>query len=162
MLDAPEVAWPLTLPMCSPFADGTAALIICSDAVARKCGAVAQGVEISACMLASGEDPHEKNRSSTLTRLAQAAYERAGIGPRDIDLAEVHDGTVFGELYVTEELGFCPIGQGGPWAEAGHSTLGEASRLIFPAVSSPRAIPSGLPAQGRWSKFIGTSSRPAR
>ena len=41
----------------------------------------------------------------------------------DIDLAEVHDATAFGELVQTEELGFCAVGEGGPFAESGATTL---------------------------------------
>ena len=37
------------------------------------------------------------------------------LGPDDIDVAEVHDATAFGELHQTEALGFCPIGEGGPF-----------------------------------------------
>jgi acetyl-CoA acetyltransferase len=138
VLEAPEVAWPLTRPMCSPIGDGAAALVIGSDEFARKCSAK-HTVEISACMLASGEDPSEESNENTLSRLARAAYERAGVGPEDIDLAEVHDGTAFGELYVTEDVGFCPQGEGGPWAEAGNSTLGG---------SLPVNVSGGLESQG--------------
>lgn len=123
VLEAPEVAWPLTRPMCSPIGDGAAAAIICSEDFAKKIGAT-RGAEIAACMLASGEDPVEGEERRTLANLAQKAYEKAGIGPEDIDLAEVHDATAFGELYVTEELGLCPVGEGGRFAEEGHTTLG--------------------------------------
>jgi acetyl-CoA acyltransferase len=138
VLEAPEVAWPLTRPMCSPIGDGVAAVVICSDAFAKKIGA-GKGVEVAACMLASGEDPEKEKESSTLARLAQSAYEKAGIGPEDIDLAEVHDATAYGELNASEELGFCPLGEGGVFAEAGHSTLG--GKL-------PVNVSGGLESQG--------------
>jgi len=137
VLAAPEVAWPLTRPMCSPIGDGAAAVVICSEEFARKIG-VTHGVEVAACMLASGEDL-PPGKESTLARLAGRAYERAGIGPEDLDVAELHDATAFGELYVTEELGFCPLGEGGPFAEAGHSTLG--GKL-------PINVSGGLESQG--------------
>jgi len=138
VLEAPEVAWPLTRPMCSPIGDGVAALIICSEEFAKKVGA-GNGIEIAACMLASGEDSIDEKEGSTLSRLAKAAYERAGISPEDIDLAEVHDATAFGELYITEDLGFCSRGQGGVFAEAGHTTLG--GKL-------PINVSGGLESQG--------------
>jgi acetyl-CoA acetyltransferase len=137
VLAAPEVAWPLTRPMCSPIGDGAAAAIICSEDFAARVGATSS-VGVAACVLASGEDPVE-GEEPTLTRLAKQAYEKAGIGPEDIDLAEVHDATAFGELYVTEELGFCPVGEGGPFAEAGHTTLG--GRI-------PVNVSGGLESQG--------------
>ena len=138
ILDAPEVTWPLTRPMCSPIGDGAAAVVICTDEFAKKIGA-GHGVEVAACMLASGEDPEKEKESSTLARLAGSAYERAGVGPEDIDVAEVHDATAIGELYVTEDLGFCPLGQGGSFAEAGHTTLG--GRI-------PVNVSGGLESQG--------------
>jgi acetyl-CoA acetyltransferase len=138
VLEAPEVAWPLTRPMCSPIGDGAAAVIICSEEFARKIG-VSHSVEVAACLLASGEDPEKEKDISTLARLAKSAYERAGIGPEEIDIAEVHDATAFGELQATEELGFCPLGEGGVFAEAGHSTLG--GKL-------PINVSGGLESQG--------------
>ncbi len=138
VLAAPEVVWPLTRPMCSPIGDGAAAVVVASEAFAKRSAANRQ-VEIAACMLSSGEDAGQSEAPGPLTRLAHAAYQRAAIGPRDLDLAEVHDGTAFGELYVTEELGFCPMGQGGPWAEAGNSTLGG---------SLPVNVSGGLESQG--------------
>jgi acetyl-CoA acyltransferase len=138
VLAAPEVTWPLTRPMCSPIGDGAAAVVICTEEFAKKIGA-SHGVEVAACMLASGEDPEKEKESSTLARLARSAYERAGIGPEDIDVAEVHDATAIGELYVTEELGFCPLGEGGSFAEGGHTTLGG---------KTPVNVSGGLESQG--------------
>jgi len=57
-------------------------------------------------------------------RAARAAYEKAGVGPEDINVVEVHDATAFGELYQTENMGFCPIGEGGVLAESGATALG--------------------------------------
>jgi acetyl-CoA acetyltransferase len=41
-----------------------------------------------------------------------------------VQVAEVHDATAFGELYQTEQMGFCPIGEGGPFVETGATALG--------------------------------------
>jgi acetyl-CoA acetyltransferase len=57
-------------------------------------------------------------------RTSKAAYEIAGIGPEDIGVAEIHDASVFGDIYKTEQLGFCPEGEGGIFADEGHSGLG--------------------------------------
>jgi acetyl-CoA acetyltransferase len=137
VLAAPEVAYPLTRPMCSPIGDGAAAAIIASEAFARKIGA-RHTVELAACILASGEGG-QASEENTLTKVAKKAYEKSGIGPEDIDLAEVHDATAFGEIGATEGLLFCPEGGGGPWAEAGHSRLG--GRL-------PVNVSGGLESQG--------------
>ena len=44
---------------------------------------------------------------------AEKAYEMAGVGPRDIDFAEVHDCFTIAEIMVMESLGLCEKGQGG-------------------------------------------------
>lgn len=122
VLNGPLIAWPLTRPMCAPIGDGAAAVIVCSEAFARRIGA-RHAVEVAACVLSSGkkEDLHP---SITIRRVAKDAYERAGVGPEDVDVAEVHDATSFGELQSYEDMGFCPPGEGGLFAEANYTTLG--------------------------------------
>ena len=137
VLAAPEVVWPLTRPMCAPIGDGAAAAVVCSEDFARKMG-IRTAVAVAACCLASGEDPRE-GRESTTRKLAKKAYEKAGLGPEDVDVAEVHDATAFGELRAIEELGFCGIGEGGPFSEAGNTTLG--GRI-------PVNVSGGLESQG--------------
>jgi acetyl-CoA acyltransferase len=137
VLAAPEVSWPLTRPMCSPIGDGAAAAIICSEGFARKIGK-RKMPKIAACALSSGEDQVNEGKT-TLGKLARKVYEKTGIGPEDIDIAEVHDATAFGELNSIEDLGFCPLGQGGPFSEAGHTTLGG---------KIPVNVSGGLESQG--------------
>jgi acetyl-CoA acetyltransferase len=122
VLAAPEVAYPLTRPMCSPVGDGAAALIICSKEFAKKRGA-AKPVKILATVQGGGMDRGFDDPDLT-DRLAVKAYETAGVGPGDIQLAEVHDATAFGELRACEGLGFCPPGEGGIFAEQGHTRIG--------------------------------------
>jgi acetyl-CoA acetyltransferase len=137
ILAAPEVAWPLTRPMCSPVGDGAAAAIVCSEDFARKL-APKYVAEVAACCLASGED-RETDEETTLSKLARKAYDKAGIGPQDLSLAEVHDATAFGELSSVEQLGICTIGEGGPFAEAGNTKLGG---------KIPVNVSGGLESQG--------------
>ncbi len=112
------VAYPLTRGMCSPVGDGAAAAILCSEKFLKQHPSQ-RAVLIRASVLKSGS--WAENDISE--RASCAAYEMAGLGPKDIDLAEVHDATAFGELYQTEKLGFCPEGEGGPLAESGATAL---------------------------------------
>ncbi len=137
VIAAPEVAWPLTRPMCSPIGDGAAAAVICSEDFARKAGA-GSGVEVAATVLASGEDP-DKRKESALRIASAKAYEKVGIGPEDLSVVEVHDATAMGELTAVEELGLCAVGEGGPFAEAGNTTLGG---------KVPVNVSGGLESQG--------------
>jgi acetyl-CoA acetyltransferase len=122
VLASPDVAFPLTRLMCSPIGDGAAAAVICSPAFAKKHGAP-HSAEISSCVLGSARVGGDRSVSN-LTILARKAYEQAGVGPEDIDLAEVHDATAMGEITNVESLLFCGEGEGGIFTEAGHSTLG--------------------------------------
>lgn len=115
-----EVAWPLTRAMCAPIGDGAAAAIVCSEKFLKTIGRN-RAVRIRSSVLRSGTRGGENDICS---RASRAAYEMAGLGPEDIDVVEVHDATAFGELYQTEQMGFCPIGEGGPFAENGSTAIG--------------------------------------
>jgi len=80
-------------------------------------------VRIRASILGTGSD-RDINAPDIGERLANKAYMAAGVGPKDIDTAEVHDATSWGELHQTESMGFCPMGEGGPFAESGATKLG--------------------------------------
>jgi acetyl-CoA acetyltransferase len=54
-----------------------------------------------------------------LTDAAPAAYERAGVGPADLDAAMIYDCFTFEVIHQLEEAGFCPRGEGGPFAASG-------------------------------------------
>lgn len=124
VLAARLIAWPLTLPMCSPVSDGAAAAIVCSEAALSRFGG-ARAVKVCASVLASGTDRAVDDVQAHITRRAAArAFEQAGIGPREMSLAEVHDATAVGEVIQVENLGLFEMGEGGVAAERGDSALG--------------------------------------
>jgi len=122
VLEDKLVAFPLTRSMCAPIGDGAAAVIVCSERALAKCPD-AKPVRIKGSVLASGSLP-ESGLESIGKRASREAYEMAGVGPKDIDVIEVHDATAFGELMQYEELGLCPVGEGGPHAESGATAIG--------------------------------------
>ncbi len=115
-----EVAWPLTRAMCAPIGDGAAAAIVCGKKRMKRVGKN-RAVRIRASVLKSGT---REGENDICARASSAAYAMAGVGPEDIDVAEVHDATAFGELYQTEQMGFCPVGEGGRFAESGETAIG--------------------------------------
>ena len=119
------VAWPLTRAMCAPVGDGAAAAIICSERFLKKYNGAKRAVRIRASVLAQGAD-RDLDAPDIGERLSKTAYEEAGAGPADMSLAELHDATAWGELHQTESMGFCPVGEGGPFAETGATRLGGA------------------------------------
>jgi acetyl-CoA acetyltransferase len=123
VLNDRPVAYPLTRSMCAPTGDGATAALLCSKKALKKFPD-ARPVKIRASVLTSGTLPKGPDDELIGKRLSRKAYETAGVGPEDIDVAEVHDATAFGELLQCEELGFCGEGEGGPFAESGATKLG--------------------------------------
>ena len=123
VLESPMVADPLTRYQCSPLADGAASVILCSAQLAKKIG---RGVNIEFIILNSGsyENPQDLLRWETVQRTARLAYEKAGIGPESLDVAECHDAFSITEILEYEGLGFCKPGEGGRFVEDGHSSMG--------------------------------------
>jgi acetyl-CoA acetyltransferase len=119
VLEDRVVSYPLTRAMCAPIGDGSAAAIVCSERF-LKAHPSSRAVLIRASVLKSGTLGRENDIGR---RASLAAYEKAGLGPEDIDMAEVHDATAFGELVQSEQLGFCKPGEGGPFAESGATAL---------------------------------------
>lgn len=58
------------------------------------------------------------------THSGRAAYDMAGLGPQDIDVAQLYDCFTIVPIIELEELGFCKPGEGGAFFEAGHASLG--------------------------------------
>jgi len=129
------IIWPLTRTMCAPVSDGAAALVL---RPAREAGA--RGVRLAGTGWTSASDRALDDYDQHLgRRAARAAYEAAGIGPDDVDLAEVHDATSFAELLQIENLGLCPRGEGGPFT---------ASGATAPGGRIPVNVSGGLVAKG--------------
>ncbi|NVM56244.1 MAG: thiolase family protein [Candidatus Helarchaeota archaeon] len=118
VLEDYEVAYPLTRSMCAPVGDGAAAAILCSEKFLKQHPST-RAVLIRASVLKSGS----WKKDNIADRAGTAAYEMAGLGPKDINIAEVHDATAFGEITQIEQMGFCPVGKGGPFTESGATAL---------------------------------------
>jgi acetyl-CoA acetyltransferase len=121
VLAAPMIAAPLTLLSCCPTTDGASAAVLCSRVVARRY--TTKPVSVSASSLTSGgyEMGGDITTAEIDVRAARAAYEAAGVGPMDIDVAEVHDAFTIAEVMHYEDLGFCPKGSGGKFVASGEA-----------------------------------------
>lgn len=119
------LSYPLTVPMCSSYSDGAAAVLLCSEEGVRKLGAAAIAVPVKSLVLVSSVDREPADWDRHIGRVAaDIAYEKAGVGPEDIDVAEMHDATAFGEVVHSENLRLVPRGEGGPAAARGETRLG--------------------------------------
>lgn len=118
------VSYPMTRSMCAPIGDGAAAVILCSEKFLKQQTAAvrSRAVKIRASVLSGGK--HRPIAEPSLSRwAADRAYKMSGLGPEDIDVAEVHDATSFCEIYQAEMMRFCPVGQGGRFIESGATML---------------------------------------
>jgi acetyl-CoA acetyltransferase len=126
VLAAPPITYPLTLPMCAAVSDGAAAAVICTEEGLKRIGADRKRcIKVAASVMRSFTHRRIEETDLAAGRLAaQQAYEAAGLGPDEMDLAEVHDASAMGEILQVENLLFVPPGEGGPAAERGEFTHG--------------------------------------
>ena len=120
ILSSRVISWPLTLYMCSTMADGAAAAIVCRKGIARK-RCTKRPIDIVACCLRSGEVTGEDDGQR---HVARDAYEMAGLGPDDVEVAEVHDAMAPGEMFRIQKLGFCQAEEVGRLVDEEYFTLG--------------------------------------
>jgi len=126
ILAAPPITYPITLPMCAPLSDGAAAAILCTEEGLKRIGAdKTRCIKVAASVIRSFSNRRLDQPELHVGRLAaKMAYDQAGLGPRDMHVAEVHDASAMGEIIQVENLGFVAPGEGGPAAERGEFTLG--------------------------------------
>lgn len=111
------IADPIRLLMCSAISDGAAAVVL-----SRKPGR--GGVRVRASALASSPWRLGPDALPGPTIAANKAYEQAGIGPKDLHLAEVHDAVSPAELMHYRELGLCAAGEVAGFVAERASALG--------------------------------------
>lgn len=119
IMSARHVLGALTVLMCSPVGDGAAAAVVTRadlDARATDVKILASQLRSLPADAAGPSDSHEYS--------ARAAWEQSGLGPQDMDFAEVHDATSPGEIVSWVESGLCPPGDEIKWAETGHTEIG--------------------------------------
>lgn len=119
--NARMVAEPLTVLHCCPMGDGAAAAILVSEDVVKRLG-IKHPIWITASVSQSvrAETPELTELTSATAR---EAYKRAGIGPEDLGLVELHDAATIEEIMYVESLGLCEEGQGGKLVESGATAI---------------------------------------
>ncbi|MAG04610.1 MAG: thiolase [Acidimicrobiaceae bacterium] len=125
IMGSPVQSYPNTLLMCCPTGDGAAAAVLVSEERLRSMPKRVQkrAVRIAASVLTSDpwvESGQVQPDVNTLTRnAASQAYEKAGIGPEDLDLVELHDCFATAELIHYDNLGLCERGGAGDFIDSG-------------------------------------------
>ncbi|HVD02533.1 MAG TPA: thiolase family protein, partial [Candidatus Dormibacteraeota bacterium] len=109
VLASRPIADPLTLLQCCGSGDGAAAVVVSSD---PDYGSAGRPVAIAASVVSSGTiGPHDLSREPLTARVAQAAYQEAGITPSEVNVVELHDAFSIAELLYYEALGLCGYGE---------------------------------------------------
>jgi acetyl-CoA acetyltransferase len=126
VLASPPICYPLTTLMCSPISDGAAAVVLCNaEGLKRLNGAGGRAIRVLASIVQTGTSRGLDEPEKIVAHLAaKKAYAQAGIDPKDVDVAEVHDASAIGEILNAESLMLVPFGEGGPAAERGDFTVG--------------------------------------
>lgn len=144
ILASPMVSDPLRLLNICATSDGAAALVLCSEGYAKRKG-IKSPVTINGVATVTPVYPSSviempdiaTDSSATLdaataemrargfrSTIAPAAYEQAGIGPEDVNVAEVYDLSSALELDWYEDIGLCPVGEGEALLRSGATTIG--------------------------------------
>ena len=120
------IAEPLTVYDCSLISDGAAAVVLVPMHKAHRY--TSRFARVLAVAQTSDHVALDSKADITLfpavKSAGEKAYQMAGIGPKEIELAELHDCFTIAEIIASEDLGFVEKGKGGPYAEAGCSSIG--------------------------------------
>jgi len=125
-LSSPVVAWPLKLFDACPLTDGSAAVVLATEEVAKKLTDTPVWIR----GIGSSSDSANLGRRGSYVgleaavRAAKAAYTLAKVGPEDIDVATAHDCFTIAELMAYEDLGFCERGEGARLIREGQTEIG--------------------------------------
>jgi acetyl-CoA acetyltransferase len=131
VMKSPMVCFPLRLYEICPVSDGAAAAVICSAAFARRKTTKPVWIASSTVATARFDDgitrhlaavsPSGPTLHSEAKLAVEKAFERSGLGPRDMSLVELQDNTVYYELAFPEEWGLCAPGEAERLVEKGET-----------------------------------------
>lgn len=127
VLASPRVVGDLTVQQCCPRGEGAAAVMVVSGNAIRKLGLDARRCVRVKASVAGSERPETQYGDSAVELVrssAQAAFDQAGIAPKEIDLLELHDAFSVEELLYSEAIGVCDPGEGARYLARGDSQIG--------------------------------------
>ena len=130
ILGAKMISDPLTKLQCSPTSDGSAAVVLASEAFVDSHGLATQAVEIVGQSMttdfASTFDGSARNiiGHDMNVQAARKVYDQSGLGPQDFQVIELHDCFSANELLLYEALGLCGAGEAPGLIDSGDTTYG--------------------------------------
>jgi benzoylsuccinyl-CoA thiolase BbsB subunit len=112
VLNSKMISDPITRLMCCPQSDGAAAAIVCTKEIASRYTTKPVKIQASVVLTAPYEAYDEELTDATLIGLlADKTYQKAGIGPEDLDVVELHDAFSPEEIYAYECMKLCKKGE---------------------------------------------------
>lgn len=126
VLSAPIVVEPFGVLDCTPQSDGAASVVLCAGEVAQRYTdrpVMVRGVGLGMDRVMHAHKGDMTSLAPTV-KAARRAFAMAGIGPRDVHVAEVHDCFTGVELMDYEDLGFCERGEAAKLIESGETAVG--------------------------------------
>jgi acetyl-CoA acetyltransferase len=165
---SPYVAYPLNLFDCCSTTDGASSVLVCDAEIAKEftdTPVYVAGFGSSSDYLAI----HDRVDTVTLEgtkRAGASAYRMADVGPKDIQVAEVHDCFTIAELLACEDLGFCDKGKAGPFVEEGHTQIDGDKPVNASGGLKSKGHPIGSTGTGQayemFNQLRGTVQKPSR
>ena len=126
VLNSSVVAWPLKRYDCCPITDGAAAVVLASESKVKELG-VDDPVWIEAMGVASDTANLSKRETyvglDASVKASRMAYKIAGLSPKEMDVATVHDCFTIAEIMAYEDLGFCKKGEGARMIREGETEV---------------------------------------
>jgi acetyl-CoA C-acetyltransferase len=125
-LASQTVSWPLKLYDSCPLSDGSAAVVLASEEVAKRL------TDSPVWIRGAGYSSDTANLSrrdgyvglSATVEAARRAYAAAKVAPGDVDVATCHDCFTIAEIMAYEDLGFCKKGEGAKMVREGETEIG--------------------------------------
>lgn len=127
VMSAPQVVGDLTTYQCCPRGEGAAAVVLMSERALQRLGTDARRAVRVLASVACSEKAPVGNEDPVLRLVrdsANEAYEQAGVGPRELDLLELHDAFSAEELMYSEAMGVCDMGGAYDYLMRGDSAIG--------------------------------------
>lgn len=156
VLKSPMVADPLRMLDCAANVDGAAAVVLCSAERARDFHE--KPIKVLASAQASDRfalaDRVDITSLAATRKAAKTAYAKANLGPRDVDVAEVHDAFTITEIMAIEDLGFFEPGEGGKAALNGTTALRGARPVNTSGGLKARGHPPGATGLAQVAEIV--------
>jgi len=130
IMEAPHISGPLTRLQCCPPTCGAGAAILCSDEFAKKHNISTPVFMAAQSMVTDYQSSFDAKKATVIvgaemtSAAAKEVYEKAGVGPEDLDVVELHDCFTANEILSYEALGLTPEGTAEKFIEDGDNTYG--------------------------------------